>query len=221
MERLRSGLSAWRSAESAAAEAAEKLGTAKSDRDSKTESFREAVDEIPADADPTEEQEHRIASLAKDLRRSEQKFTECDREKRSRADHEKKVGARFLKVAMEIAEGQGDLYSQQVSDGDAWRGVPIADIVGDLQAQQFVKQGFHSLADLCDGYKRAVELVRSGDITRQGLDFVGQQVASAMHSRGYAKHLPEPMMRMVGKTVKAPPDVKPEKAEKPESDSEG
>lgn len=152
LERLRSGLSAWRAAESAAAEAAEKLSTAKSDRDSKTESFRESVDEIPAEADPTEEQEHRIASLAKDLRRSEQKFTECDREKRSRADHEKKVGARFLKVAMEI--------------------------------------------------------------------FVGQQVASAMHSRGYAKHLPEQMLKLVGKTVKAPPDVKPEKAEKPESDSE-
>lgn len=219
MERLRSTLAAMTAAESAAAEAAEAQGLAKSDRDSKQDSFRQAVDGI-AGAEATDEEEHRIAGLSVDLRRSEQKFTEADREKRSRADHEKKVKDRFLRVAMEIAEGQPDLYSKDIATGDAWKGVPIADIVGDLQAAQFVKAGLHTLGDMCEGYKRITDLVKSGDITQQGMDFVCQQVAEAMTTRMYGKHLPVEMRKLAGKERKAMPTTKAEKPAKGDKDEE-
>jgi hypothetical protein len=213
MERLRSTLAAMTAAETAAAEAAEAQGLAKSDRDSKQDSFRQAVDGIEGE-EATDDEEHRIAGLSVDLRRSEQRFTEADREKRSRADHEKKLKDRFLKVAMEIAEGQPDLYSKDIATSDAWKGVLLADIVGDLHAAQFVKAGLHTIGDVCEGYKRITDLVKSGDITQQGMDFVCQQVAEAMVTRMYGKHLPAEMRKLAGKERKAMPKAeKPAKAE--------
>jgi hypothetical protein len=221
LESLRSGHAAWNHAIAAATEAEDKAKAAKTDRDDKVSSFREAVDGIPVDEEPTKQQEHQIAGLSRDLRRAEQKHVECDREKRSRADHEKKMGDRFVKIAIEIAEGKGDLFSVDVEASDTWKGVRVADFVSDLHAMQFVKAGLHTAGDVVVGYDRLKKLVSDGEITKDNMAFVTQAIADTMHSRGQGRHLPEGMRKLVGKDRKAIPEVVKEKAAKPDASVAG
>lgn len=218
LERLRATLASLRAANTAADEAAETLSQAKSDRDDKKESLTKAVEEME---EAQEFDETRITGLSRDAVRADRKFAVCDREKRSRADFAKKMDAQFFKVAEAIADGQTDLFgSEQASPSDLWKNVPIADIVGDLQAMPFIKQDIHTVGQVCEKCEAINKLVKSGDIAKGSAEFVKQQVAFHLYTRGLTRCIPKDMKELVDKKPKAPPDVKEPKAEAAEEKPE-
>lgn len=219
LSRLRAARAARTEAQAAANEASEKLGQAREDRDDKKKTLSDAVEEMEL---AEEFDEHRLSELSRDVVRSEKKFVIFDRDKRSRADQARKMDERFVKVAEEIADGQTDMYSREVQAGDAWKDVLIADAVGDVWAQQFIKRDMHTFGELVARYEEIPTLIKSGDITKDTARYVQQQVARNLHSQGLGRVLPKSLRDLVEKKDAPMPDAKGEakKKEGEEPDSE-
>lgn len=203
LERLRAARGSWKEALSTADEKKQDWLTARQTRDDRREGLAKACDENEAktvnDVTPAHTDEA-LARMAKDYSRAEHKFVEKDRAKRSVEDLAKKMEAKFIEIAERIAESkEEDMFSVKVDTGAAWRDVLIADIVGDLQATQFVKNNVRTVGDMLEDDNNVRGLMKSGDIEKKAGQFVCQSVAISVKTKGFASALPDWLSSLLDK----------------------
>lgn len=211
IERLRASRFAWKDQETHAAEVKEKWQKAKATRDEREQAMAEAVDQDQADK--------AVAELAREFNRAERTFERIDRDKRSAEDQAKKMRAKFVELAEALAEGtDDDLYAKSVDTGESWRGTLVADVVGDLQAQQFLKVGLRSVADLLENDKDLDGYFKAGDLDRKPGEFVLQAVARWMEDGGRRSAMTARMRKLLDGPRRAP--VEPPKEAKTQPEGE-
>lgn len=201
IERLRGCRFSWKEAQERAEEKKESWLTAKGTRDERRETLATACDDekVP---------EKKIASLAHDLTRAERKFDQLDREKRQVEDLSKKLGTKFVEIAEGIADGKADdLYAATVDTGEAWKGLLIADLVGDLQAMELGKNSIRTVGDLIEREDGVLTLIKSGEIDKKRTHFIMQTVALNMAANGRNREVPTFMKKLRDDSRLSPGEV--------------
>lgn len=208
IERLRASVRSRNEAAERVAEAQDVRAQAKKTRDDRDTTLREMNDEGNAS-------DKRLADAARDLSKAERIFDEKDRMYKSRQDHARKMEARLLAICDVIEKGEDpDLFEREIDTGDSWRLVQIADIVGDLQAQPFVKLGIVDVGHLLGAEKggKLEEHRKDGELTKLSLAFVPQAVTRWLYDTKRGRFVPEKWKDLREKKDAEVPEIKPEKA---------
>lgn len=182
MERVRASLQSWKDAESQLGELQEKHSQAKKTRDERREAVLEAEDGDQSDK--------KVADLTRDWARADKKFTSIDRDMRSRRDLAKKMEAKVLENVEKLIEGDDEAGLFEGDEGEAWKAVLLADLVGDIHARGFVQQdaanvGAFLAKDKEDAWK---PLVKSGELTRPQVTFMQSAVGKFLQASGRRRH---------------------------------
>lgn len=130
-----------------------------------------------------------VAGLNDDFRRARDGFEIIDRRKKRTEDQAKKLTERVLQILDEYEQGQADLFTDKTApppDQEAWLGVSLADIVGELIARPFAEFDCITVGDFRQGVEdKAFEAaLASGDLKLAYLDYASAKVQEYGVRRG-------------------------------------
>ena len=175
---------------------------AKSTRDERQrdhdEAERAAALEHPADLPAAKWKS--LQGLYADRTRAEEAFEVLDRARRKMLDLVKTLGERILKLNFEAFGDEPSLKFDGKSP--PWQGVELADFMGDLIAQPFLKAGVRTLADAKAGLEgtHLKQMLTSGEITTEQHGYLKAKVIERLdafaveHKLGKAKRVDIPEM---------------------------
>lgn len=161
-----------------------------------------------------------ILTLDADYRRAEAKFEVLDREKRRLQDAERKATERLLALIKDTREGP-DLFTKKgkdAGDDEGWKGVLIADLVGEAIGGALAAVRISTVGELIDDWTGILSLVKDKKLPKDIAMYAGGKVRAYLESRALKvpKALQDVQAPKIGKL-----DLDAIKVKEPEEEGEG